>query len=282
MKSLVGKIERDLNTLSPAERKIGEYIIMHPDLIPNMTTRELSEKAGVSEASVVRFCKSIGIGSFKSFKLALVKDLTLSEMNVTSFSILQKKDSPYDSFQKVVQANKLAIEACPTSMDKNELLDAVDVLHNARKIIFFGVGGSVTAAIDGHYKFTRLGYTSITSTDFHYLLTVIPYLNENDVFIAISTSGKTRDVLELAQFAQKKGATVIAITNLDKSPLYRNADIKLCTPNVEQDVRIGSTASRMTQLTIIDTLYISLFHQIGEKVVKQYQEARSEMENLRR
>lgn len=282
MTSLVGKITRDLNILSPAERKIGEYIILYPDLIPNMTTKELSEKAGVSEATIIRFCKSIGIGSFKSFKLALVRDLTLSDMSITSFSILQKKDSPFDSFQKVVQVNKLAIEACPNSMDKNELSAAVQVLYKARKIIFFGVGGSVTAAIDGHYKFTRLGFESITSTDFHYLLTVIPYLNENDVFIAISTSGKTRDVLELADFAQKKGATVIAITNLDKSPLYRTADINLCTPNVEEDVRIGSIASRMTQLTIIDTLYISLFHQIGEKVVKQYQEARSEMENLRR
>lgn len=282
MKSLVEKIEQDLNVLSPAERKIGEYIILHPDHIPNMTTRELSEKAEVSEASIVRFCKSIGIGSFKSFKLALVKDLTLSEMNLTGFSILQKKDSPYDSFQKVIQVNKLAIEACPNSMDKNELLEAVKTLKKARKIVFFGVGGSVTAAIDAHYKFTRLGYESITSSDFHYMLTVIPYLNENDVFVAISTSGKTRDVLELAQFAQKKGAVVIAITNLDKSPLHKTADIRLCTPNVEQDLRIGSTASRMTQLTVIDTLYVSLFHQIGEKVLKQYQEARSEMENLRR
>lgn len=282
MKSLVEKIEQDLNGLSPAERKIGEYIILHPELIPNMTTRELSEKTEVSEASIVRFCKSIGMGSFKSFKLALVKDLTLSEMNLTSFSILQKKDSPYDSFQKVIQVNKLAIEACPNSMDKNELLEAVETLKAARKIVFFGVGGSLTATIDAHYKFTRLGYESITSPDFHYMLTVIPYLNEHDVFIAISTSGKTSDVLELAQFAQKKGATVIAITNLDKSPLHKTADIKLCTPNVEQDFRIGSIASRMTQLTIIDTLYLSLFHQIGEKVVKQYQEARSEMENLRR
>ena len=282
IRSLVEKIEIDLQHLSPAERKIGEYIILHPESIPNMTTKELSQKAEVSEASVVRFCKSIGIGSFKSFKLALVKDLTLTEMNLTDFSILQKKDSPYDSFQKVIQVNKMAIEACPNSMDRNELLEAVQRLKKARKIVFFGVGGSATAALDAHYKFTRLGYETIASLDFHYMLTVIPYLNKNDVFVAISTSGKTKDVLELAQFAQKKEATVIAITNLDKSPLHKTADIRLCTPNVEQDFRIGSIASRMTQLTVIDTLYLSLFQQIGEKVLKQYQEARSEMESLRR
>lgn len=282
MKSLIDKIKQSLAILSAAEKKVGEYIILHSELIPNMTTKELSKKIGVSEASVIRFCKSIGMGSFKSFKLALVKDLTLTEMNLTDFSILQKKDTPYDSFQKVIQVNKLAIESCTDSMDKKELLKAVDAIKDAKKIVFFGVGGSSTAALDAHYKFTRLGYHSITSLDFHYMLTVIPYLTKNDIFVAISTSGKTRDVLELAQFAQKKGAIVIAITNLDKSPLYRTADIRLCTPNVEQDFRIGSIPSRMTQLTVIDTLYMSIFHHVGEKVIKQYQEARSEMEKLRR
>ena len=92
----------------------------------------------------------------------------------------------------------------------------------------------------------------------------------------------TKDVIELAQFAQKTGATVIAITNLDKSTLHKLADINLCTPTVERDFRIGSIPSRMTQLTIIDTLYMSVFHQIGDKVIKNYHEARKEMEQLRR
>ena len=282
MPSLIKTIKQQLSTLSAAEKQIGEYIIQNSDMIPNMTTKELSNKTGVSEASIVRFCKSIGMGSFKSFKLALVRDLTIAEMNITDVTNLQKNDSPYDLFQKVIQVNKFAIDSCTDSMSKKELDAAVKTIKSAKKIVFFGVGGSSIAAVDAHYKFTRLGYHSITSLDFHYLLTVIPYLEKGDVFIAISTSGMTKDVLELAQFAQKKGATVIAITNLDKSTLHKMADINLCTPNVEQDFRIGSIPSRMTQLTIIDTLYISVFNQIGEKVIKNYHDARNEMEQLRR
>ena len=282
MGSLVSKITADLTRLSEAERKIGEYIIQNPELIPHMTTKELSVKSEVSQATIIRFCKSIGIESYKSFKLALVKDLTLTEVGLTDFSTLQKKDSPYDLFHKVIQVNKSAIESCANSMDKKELLEAVEAIKVAEKIVFFGVGGSSTAAFDAQYKFTKLGYQSITSLDFHYMLSLIPHLSENDVFIAISTSGKTKDVLELARFAQKKGAKVIAITNINKSPLYKEADIRLCTPNVEQDFRIGSISSRMTQLTIIDTLYMSIFHNIGEKVLQQYYDARNEMVNLRR
>ncbi|WP_172371552.1 MurR/RpiR family transcriptional regulator [Sporosarcina jiandibaonis] len=283
MPSIIKSIKQQLESLSAAEKQIAKYVIQNPDLIPNMTTKELSTKTGVSEASIVRFCKSIGMGSFKSFKLALVRDLTIAEMNITDVTNLKKNDSPYDLFQKVIQVNKFAIDSCTDSMNKKELDAAVATIKSAKKIVFFGVGGSSIAAVDAHYKFTRLGYHSITSTDFHYLLTVIPYLQKGDVFIAISTSGMTKDVIELAQFAQKTGATVIAITNLDdKSTLHRLADINLCTPNVEQDFRIGSIPSRMTQLTIIDTLYMSVFHQIGAKVIKHYHDARKEMEQLRR
>ncbi|TWT13308.1 MurR/RpiR family transcriptional regulator [Planomicrobium sp. CPCC 101079] len=282
MKSLVSKIESNLPQLSEAERRIGEYIIERPDAVPHMTTKELSEKSGVSEASIIRFCKSIGMGSFKTFKLALLKDVTLMDTNLTDFSVLQQKDSPYDLFHKIIHVNKSAIESCADSMDRKELAKAVEALKEAEKLVFFGVGGSSTAAVDAQYKFTKLGYHSITSLDFHYMLSLIPHLTEKDVFVAISTSGKTKDVLELSRFAKKRGAKVIALTNINKSPLYKEADIRLCTPNVEQDFRIGSISSRMTQLTVIDTLYMSMFHHIGEKVVQKYYDARKEMESLRR
>ncbi|SIT92689.1 MurR/RpiR family transcriptional regulator [Edaphobacillus lindanitolerans] len=282
MTSLLIRIEQNLNQLSDAERKIAEYVLGHPEMIPNMTTRDLSKNSGVSESSIVRFCKSIGIGSYKSFKMELVKDLTLSGMNLTDFNILQKKDEPYDLFQKVTHVNKSAIEAIPSVLDRKEFERAIGALLQAGRIFFFGVGGSATAAIDAHYKFTKLGYHSLANQDFHFMLSAISHLDAKDVFFAVSISGKTKDVLELARFAKAKGATVIAITNLDKSPLYREADIRLCTPIVEHDHRIGSIPSRMTQLTIIDALYLSLFHQKGVQVIGRYQDARDEAIRLRR
>ncbi|RHW43149.1 MurR/RpiR family transcriptional regulator [Neobacillus notoginsengisoli] len=282
MNTLLIRIERELDNLSEAERMIGQYIIEHPQFVPNMTTKDLSQKTGVSESSVVRFCKSIGIGSFKSFKLELAKQIALSGSNLTDFSILQQKDSPYDLFHRVTYTNKAAIESSLASLDRKELERAVEAISNASRLIFFGVGGSATPALDGHYKFSKLGYHSVMAHDFHYLLSLIPYLAPNDIFVAISMSGKTKDVLELASFAKEKGAIVIAITNLDKSPLYKMASIRLCTPAVEQDYRVGTISSRMTQLNIIDALYLSVFNLVGEKVVDQYHEARKEVIKLRR
>jgi RpiR family transcriptional regulator, carbohydrate utilization regulator len=281
--SILAKIENQMERFSPAEKKIATYIMEHAELVPNMTTKELSRNAGASEASVVRFCKTIGIGSFTALKLALVRELTIADMNINDFSIIEKKDTPYDLFNKVTYVNKAAIEATTTTIDKRELEKAAEAIINAGKILFYGVGGSAASAMDASYKFTKLGYVSAMSPDFHTMLPLVANLKEGDVFVAVSTSGRTKDVLEISRFAKKQRATVIAITKLDpSSPLYKEADIKLCLPDVEQDHRIGSMASRMAQLNVIDALYLITFHQVGSRVIEKFHETREEVVRLRR
>lgn len=281
--SILAKIENQMERFSRAEKKIATYIMEHAELVPNMTTKELSRNAGASEASVVRFCKAIGIGSFTALKLALVRELTIADMNINDFSIIEKQDTPYDLFNKVTYVNKAAVEATTTTIDKRELEKAAEAIAKAGKILFYGVGGSAASAMDACYKFTKLGYVSAMSPDFHTMLPLVANLEKGDVFVAISTSGRTKDVLEIARFAKKQDATVIAITKLDtSSPLYKEADIKLCLPDVEQDHRIGSMASRMTQLNIIDALYLITFHRMGSLVLDKFHETRKEVVRLRR
>ncbi|WP_059106000.1 MurR/RpiR family transcriptional regulator [Shouchella shacheensis] len=282
MPSLLRRIEKELPRLSEAERKIGTYVLKHPELVPSMTTKDLSAQADASEASVVRFCKSIGLTSFRLFKLELMKDVSAKKPRITNFSSLQEKDTAYNLFQKVTYANQTAIESTLGSLDRKELEKAVGVLAKASRVIFFGVGGSAAAAYDGSYKFTRIGYQASSHHDFHYMLSIIPFMKASDVFIAISLSGKTKDVVELASFAKSKGVTLIAITNMERSPLYKLAGIRLCTPSVEEDFRIGTISSRMTQLNIIDTLYLSVFHESSEEVVQAFTEARERAVKLRR
>ncbi len=280
--SILRKIERQLKELSAAEQKVAGFVLKNAHLVPNMTTGELAQKASVSEATIIRFCKTVGIGSYKSFKLALAKELTNTSMDINDISLLQSKDTPFDLFNKVTHVNMGALEAAVSALDKRELNKAIEALLKADTILFYGVGGSAAAAVDGHYKFSKLGLRAMMSLDFHFMLAIEAHLKKGDVFIAISTSGKTKDVLELARFAKKRGATVIAITNLGKSPLHKEADITLGTPMVEHENRIGSIASKMTQMNLIDALYVATFHRMGLSVVNQYAEARELADRLRR
>ncbi|WP_412760482.1 MurR/RpiR family transcriptional regulator [Peribacillus psychrosaccharolyticus] len=90
------------------------------------------------------------------------------------------------------------------------------------------------------------------------------------------------EAIELAKFAKEIGITVIALTVLAKSTLYKLADIRLCIPNVEEENRVGSIASRIAQLNIIDALYLSLFHRIGNTIIEGLNESRERVKNKKK
>lgn len=98
--TLLTRINERLHQFSKTEKKISKYILHHAELIPNMTTKELANKADVSEASVIRFAKTIGIGSFKTFKISLAQELAVTDDYITDFSILQKKILPMNCFKR--------------------------------------------------------------------------------------------------------------------------------------------------------------------------------------
>ncbi|MBM7692284.1 DNA-binding MurR/RpiR family transcriptional regulator [Peribacillus deserti] len=274
---ILSKIKSNLNKFTGAEKKVASYILEHPEFIPTMTTKELASQAEASEASVVRFCKTIGVGSFKMLKVVLAKENTWTEENVNNFSLLNKKDTPQSLFNKVTYFNKSALELSLNTLDKKDFSASVEAIKSSRKIAVFGVGGSYPPAIDAQYKFMRLGLNAAASSDFHYMVSFIAAMKKDDVFIAISTSGKTKEIIQIASFAKEHGVTVIAITSLKKSPLYKLADLKLCFPDVEEEYRVGSIASRIAQLNIIDGLYLSIFHQIGSQIVESFNKSRNKV-----
>ncbi|WP_409294395.1 MurR/RpiR family transcriptional regulator [Peribacillus sp. SCS-26] len=274
---ILAKIKSNMNSFTGAEKKVASYILEHPEFIPTMTTKELAVQADASEASVVRFCKTIGVGSFKMLKVVLAKENTLTDENINNFSLLNKKDNPQSLFNKVTYFNKTALELSLNTLDKKDFNTGVEVIKTAGKIAIFGAGGSYPPAIDAQYKFMRLGLNAAASSDFHYMVSYIAAMKKGDVFIAISTSGKTKEILQMASFAAEHGVTVIAITSLKKSPLYKIADIKLCFPDVEEEYRIGSIASRIAQLNIIDGLYLSIFHQIGSNIMESFSKSRNKV-----
>src|SRR5690625_7164173 len=104
--TLLLTIKERINQFSNTQKKIATYILNHAELIPNMTTKELANKSGVSEASVNRFSKTIGIESFKTFKITLAQEQAGSEEYITDYTTVQKTESPYDEAHQVIKHNK--------------------------------------------------------------------------------------------------------------------------------------------------------------------------------
>ena len=142
----------------------------------------------------------------------------------------------------------------------NSFDEAIKRIIGARKIFLGGVGGSGTVANDFYQKLTRVDHNAIFSWDNNLIISSLTHSGPDDVFICFSYSGKTREMIHLANIAKNKGATVIAVTQIGANPLARIADFVISIPKEEGEVQLGAISSRNSMFIITDLIYFSILN----------------------
>ncbi len=240
----------------PAERKVADVILENPEQVVHLTITELAWQAGVSDATVVKFCKRLGYKGFQEFKILLAQDVAMKKPPI--YGAVEPDDDVETIREKIFQANITALQDTRRVLDKNALEATVQVMSSAGEIQFYGIGASGIVAMDAEQKFSRIGLKANAFVDSHMQITRASLLKPGDVAVGISYSGETYEIVEALQTARAAGATTIAITNFSVSPVAGAADQVLLTASQENILRGGAISSRIAQLSIIDTLFIAV------------------------
>lgn len=143
------------------------------------------------------------------------------------------------------------------SLSAGSVADAIALLSNASRIEFYGAGGSGIAAQDIQHKFFRLGVPSVAYSDPHTFSMSSALLGPHDVVVAISNTGRTRDIVDAARSALACGAKVVAITQ-SHSPLAKLATVSLASNVAEETDVFSPMTSRMSHLAIGDILAVGV------------------------
>ncbi|WP_029688187.1 MurR/RpiR family transcriptional regulator, partial [Thermoanaerobacter sp. A7A] len=136
----IEKIRAVINNLKPSERKIAEYIIENADKISDLSVAELAKNSNTSEASVVRFCKSLGYKGYQDLKIKIAADYTYKTKSIQGFVNID--DDINTIIVKISKNNMDSIEKTMDMLDRNEVERAVIAILNANKIDIYGVGAS--------------------------------------------------------------------------------------------------------------------------------------------
>lgn len=260
------KIQAILNNLKPSEKKIAQYILKNPEEISDLTIAELAKRCGTSEASVVRFCKTLGYKGYQDLKIKVSADLAVKSKKIQG---LVSVDDDVDAIiTKVSKNNMLAVENTMDVLDRAEVAKAAQALMKAKKIDFYGVGASGIVAQDAMHKFMRINKACTAYIDTHMQLTSAANLSPEDVAVGISYSGQTMDTVDALRLAKNAGATTICITKFGHSPITEVADIKLFVTSSEALFRSGAMASRIAQLNVIDILFTLVACQKYDDIIK--------------
>lgn len=253
--ALLRKIGGMMGDLSRAEQRVANYVLKNPKQVISQSVAELADHSSVSDATVIRACRSLGFVSYQDFKLSLIKSLA-SPLTHGTGGVVNSDDPPEVAIEKVFEDSISALQLTHNGLSSAQIIAAARKLKGAKRILIIGLGGSNSVAHDMHHKLLRLGLDAHVYTDDHLQLVAAINCMPGDVVFAISHSGSSVDIVECAKLCKKKGAEVISLTNTGKSPLSKVADISLTTVSRETQYHISAVSSRIAQLAIIDCLHV--------------------------
>lgn len=258
------RIDRHLMELSPAEKKVAEFIMEFPNDVLLMTAKELSEKLDVSPATISRFCNKVFQKSFAGSKVDIA--IYLNDSNKESAAEIIHWATDYTDVPTKIKLNiQKACNSVISANDYSVIKNATDLIAQADTVFLFGVGSSALIARDFQQKLMRIKKKTVFYEDGNFGVLNSNIATTNDLVVAISYSGLTREVLIAARNAKQRGIRILSITGNTKNPLETLAEVSLFVPSIESnESRLGAMFSRYGFLFIVDFLYIGLLSQISE------------------
>lgn len=256
--NLLQYIRQNYESFTEREKRIADYLLNDNNDIIEMSAKEIGDATNTSAPTVVRFSKKLGFSSLNEMKIKLSISLSNSK-NKEEFEYLDRDLSTKSIISGVKQSIHTIIDETVNLISECELDNAIDLLSKAKNIYVFSVGVSNLVGLDLYYKMSRINKRCIAHSDTHLQITSSALMEEGDVAVAISYSGDTKEVILCAENAKKNNIPLIVITKASiNNSLEEYSDVTLHVPFVEKSLREGAMTSRISQLVIIDMLFLGI------------------------
>jgi RpiR family carbohydrate utilization transcriptional regulator len=273
---ILDKITQQIDSLSRSEAHVARWILDNPHVAVESTIAQVAHAADVSEPTVIRFCRRIGLTGFRDLKPRLVANLQRPESYL--HHDVNRRDSTVDAARKVLERSINSLVELREQLNDFPLEAAVDTLSEARQLVFVGIGASGIVAEDACHKFFRLGLPCSTALDAQTILQRAAIAQPGDVYLAISHTGRWPELVRAISLASDRGARVLALTD-PLAPLARHADFVIdCHPPEDTNI-YTPMSSRLAQLALLDSLQVALALRLGPEVEEHLQNTKEVLQS---
>lgn len=276
--NIINAIELRRPELRKSECKVADFILQQPDRIMHLRIVDLAEQAGVSEPTVVRFCRAVGCDGFQEFKLMMAQHVAHSP-SYEEFS-LNEHDSAREYTIKVFDSVMDTMKKVRDSLDIRAIEAAISVLQRASRVEFYGFGASSPVATDAQHKFFRLQIPSSAYSDPHIQAMSAMSLKPGDVVVAISQSGRTQALIDGMALVKEAQATIIGLAP-SGTPVANQCDIPLHIDVKEDIENYTPLPSRMAHMAVIDILAVGVSKAKGPAISEHLQKIHRGLQSLR-
>lgn len=259
------QMEAEWEFLSKTERKIAETILKDPEAFINYSAINLSQIADVSQGSINNFSKKFVDGGFSTLKKQLAMDLNEYREETTDTELADSsiKDVMKSSRERIEKAFLLTEEM----NDEATLKKVSEMIMKAKKIEIYGIYQSGNVAQSCYYQFLQMGLPVACVTDVLVCPVSVSMLDRESLVIAISSSGKTKDIYETVKIAKENHVPCVCITRNKKGPIAQLCDEVLTIAIGEEMLGRSISMVRQCEYFLIDAIcsYISRHMEANDK-----------------
>jgi len=259
------------DAFSAKEKRVAEYILLHPSEAVHPSIDELAAQIGVSVSTLLRFVKKLGYGSYQEFRIALATETLKPESRYYEIEVGQSEDPVGIS----CRAARAALDMTEKLVDRDCLAAVSELACKADCFCIFGLGGSGLVARDALHKLIRSGLRCQSAEDFHLQLMMASQTGSRDAALLISHTGANKDSLAIAEVLRRNNCPLVVITTYPRSPLARMADYLLVAGAPGSSIISEAFSARIAHLAIIDSLYIEVMGHLKNEGMQNVEKMRS-------
>lgn len=278
LKSVLIRAKQYQPTASGAEQGALNYLLEHPEEVPRLSVKELSERSFTSPATVVRLCRKLGFEGYRDLQKQLVFEIVARNQEENRGNARVTAGSISDIIHKITYRNIASLEDSMKLVEPQVLEKAVDLICGAESVLLFGLGASQLVAKDAYLKFIRIDKPCSCCEDIHSQYVIAQNSKPNDVAIVISYSGRTEEIVRCGEYLRAQKTPIIAITRFEPSPISKMAACCLNVTATEELYRSGAMSSRISQLNMIDILYTACLNRNISQNVRMFSHNRLDTE----
>ena len=262
-------IQENMSTFSKGQKRIANYILESYDKAAFMTASRLGKTVSVSESTVVRFAAELGYDGYPSMQRSLQKMIRNRLTSVQRIEVSNDRIGDQDLLSSVLQSDIEKIRLTLEEVDRQSFDRAVDAIVSARKIYIMGVRSSASLATFLSFYFNLIfdNVISVAANTASEVFETMLRVGAEDVVIGVSFPRYSSRTVQAMNFARDRGATTIAITDSEASPL---APISNYTLKARSDMA-SFVDSLVAPLSLVNALLVAVSRKKNDDLAYTFQ-----------
>ena len=235
---LMANLQERFETLTPSQKKVGEFIFQNPEETSFMSINQLSERTKISKATIVRFCNAIGYKGYLEFSRILQQDIQQNLSNAGSFNLSQRYIGDNESHDELPLLKRIYDQEMHNAawhldyIKNDDFFYAQTLLMEAGQIVIVGCLSSASLAIHlGNALSKILPKVRVLTCHSIESENVINNLDEKSVLVSIAFPRYPRATVELTELAKENHSKIIAVSNSSISPVMPLSDVSFVCPS---------------------------------------------------